>query len=85
MKFDEALEPKEFKFLANQLRREKLFFLFSLAGIVAAALLSAWWIKSHGVDRLHLIVLVLILLQARSNLKLYKVAKILNKYQNSVR
>ena len=78
MALDE-LTQKEKKFLARQLRNEKTYLIFSMTGIlVALAILVISF--SRGVPDMKTVVLViLVLLMARGNLKQHKDAVLLRK------
>ena len=79
-----VLGEKESRFVSRIQRNQKLYLAFSLLGIAAAAALTGRLLWHHEFTKLHAVLVVLIFLQARGNLRMHKVAKILIKLQNSV-
>ena len=72
----------ESRFAARALRRKRLFLVLSIAGVVIAAGLSAYYIARATSDPAfpigpHAVIVVLILLNARQNLRQYRFAGIL--------
>jgi hypothetical protein len=72
----------ESRFAARALRRKRLFLALSIAGLVIAAGLSAYYIVRVAIDPTFAIgpravIVVLILLNARQNLRQYRFAGIL--------
>jgi hypothetical protein len=72
----------EFRFAARALRRTRLFLALSIAGVVVAAGLAAYYVARTVADP-HFpigpraVIIVLILLNARQNLRQYRFARIL--------
>jgi hypothetical protein len=72
----------ESRFAARALRRKRLFLVLSIAGLVIAAMLSAYYTFRIATDPTfpfgpRLVIVVLILLNARQNLRQYRFAGIL--------
>ena len=85
---DEALSEAERAFAAQAVRRKEVFRALSIAGIVIAVALAIFygWERlrdpSHP-DGAHLVLVVLILLNARQNLRQHKYAALLEKLTRS--
>ena len=82
----EALTESERAFVARALRRRKLFLALSIAGIVIAVALSGYygWRKVHDPAfeiGARMVIVLLILLNSRQNLRQYRFAGILTKLQ----
>lgn len=72
----------ESRFAARALRRKRLFLVLSIAGLVIAAGLSAYYVERFATDPdfpigPRAVIVVLILLNARQNLRQYRFAGIL--------
>ncbi len=82
----EALTSSEAAFVARAVRRRTLFLGLSIAGIVIAVGLSAYytWRKVHDPAfeiGARMVIVLLILLNSRQNLRQYRFAGILTKIQ----
>jgi len=74
------LSKREQSFLIRVLRNRKMFLVFSYIGIVAAVFLLTVYIVFLGnMNGTRVALIIMILLKARANLKLYKVSKIFQK------
>jgi hypothetical protein len=78
------LDPTESAFALRAVRRKRLFVSLSVAGLVVAAGYAAWcvWMKKHDPAfdmRARAIVVVLVLLNARQNLRQYRYACLIEK------
>jgi len=76
------LTEYEKKLTTNTIRRKKLFLALSILGVVIAlglALFYTWqaYIQTSSSIGIHVVVIILILLNARQNLRQYNFAKIL--------
>lgn len=81
---DGPLTEAEERFAAGVVRRKTLFLALSLAGIGVAALLAVFYGYRKLVDptypiALRVVVVILILLNARQNLRQYRYARVLEK------
>jgi len=75
------------RFVARALRRKRLFLALSIVGLVIAATLALY----YGFRRLHdpdfpigprLVIVVLILLNSRQNLRQYRFASVIEAYKS---
>ncbi len=73
------LHPKEKKFLARQIRSRRAYLVFCWVGLAAAFLLILIHAYTSSLDGKTGVLILLILLQSRSNLKQYKDAGLLEK------
>jgi hypothetical protein len=83
----EALTASEAAFVARAIRRHKLFLALSVAGVVIAVCLSVYyaWRKLHDPAfeiGARMVIVLLILLNSRQNLRQYRFAGILTKMQS---
>ena len=83
------LTDYEIRLVNNALRRKNLFFTLSLVSVVIALSLAAFYswqaYTQEGFDGgIHFIVVILILLNARQNLRQYHYAKVLEKQNADV-
>ena len=72
----------EMRFAARALRRKRLFLVLSIAGLVIAAGLTVYYVARAATDPTfpigsRVVIVVLILLNARQNLRQYRFAGIL--------
>lgn len=82
----EALTASETAFVARAIRRRTLFLGLSIAGIVIAVCLSVYyiWRKVHDPAfeiGARMVIVLLILLNSRQNLRQYRFAGVLTKIQ----
>ncbi len=82
----EALTTSEAAFVARAVRRRKLFLALSIAGVAIAVCLSLYytWRKLHDPAfeiGARMVIVLLILLNSRQNLRQYRFAGILTKIQ----
>ena len=80
----ESLDPSERGFVERAIRRRKLFLILSVAGIVVAAGLGVYYGYRRLTDPAYPIgvrsvLLLLVLLNARQNLRQYRYAGLLSK------
>jgi hypothetical protein len=80
----EPLTEGERAFVARAIRRRRLFFGLSVAGLAIAAALSIYYVGRRLLDPTfpvgpRLVIVVLVLLNARQNLRQYRFATILGK------
>jgi hypothetical protein len=78
------LDPAERRFLRGAVRRRRVFLLLSAAGVAVAAGLAAYYAYRRWLDAdfplgLRAVLVVLILLGARQNLRQYRYASLLEK------
>ncbi len=67
------------RFVRTAVRRKKLFLILSATGVAIGLGLAAWfgyrrWAEPNAPTALHFVVVVLILLNARANLRQYRFA-----------
>lgn len=79
-----CMTDAELRFAKSAIRRKKLFLMFSIASVLVAlglALFYAWqFLHQPGfAPGIHFVLVLLILLMARQNLRQYYYAKILEK------
>ena len=79
----EKLSESEEKFLKRQIRNKDKYYYFSLAGIVVAALLCLSSVSSGTFDSKTFVLMIIILLHARGNLKQHKDANLLSKLSST--
>ena len=74
------LSKREQSFLLRVLKNRKMFLAFSYIGIVVAVfLLTLYMVFLDNMNGTRFALIIMILLKARANLKLYKAANILRK------
>lgn len=79
-----VMTDSELRFAKRAIRRKKLFMIFSIASVIVGlglALLYAWQFATQPgfAPGIHFVLVILILLMARQNLRQYYYAKILEK------
>ena len=81
---DPALDTSESAFAARAVRRKGLFLTLSVAGLAVAGGYAAWcvWMKKHDPEFVigaRAVIVVLVLLNARQNLRQYRYACLIEK------
>ena len=87
----QELTPSQARFVERLVRRERLFLWLSVAGVLVGFGLAAYFLWTRtgetaaGTDGLRFVVVVLILLNARQNLRQVRVARALSRLLGSAR
>ena len=78
----EPLTPQECSFLDRQVRNTGLYAVFTAIGLCVALALAIWSLVDGALGGTRFALIILILLQARANLKQHKDAKLMSKLQH---
>ncbi len=83
---DKPLTAAQLRFVNGAVRRERLFLTLAWVGVAVAAVLAVYYVYRKLLDPsypigLRVVVLVLILLNARHNLRQHKYARVLRKLE----
>ena len=75
------LSPREHRLVARAVRNKRVFVVLSILGVLAGAGFAAYfaWGGTYDSATLRVVVVVLILLNARSNLRQYRYARVLER------
>ena len=78
------------RFVRTAVRRKKLFLVLSVTGVAIGLGLGVWfgyrsWAKPEATGALHFVVVVLVLLNARANLRQYRFAAALERVNENDR
>ena len=71
------LSPSQRRFLARQLRNRKRYLIFSVVGVIAGLGYAVYAVVARQFEGRSFVLIVLLLLQARANLKQHKDAELL--------
>ncbi len=78
------------RFVRTAVRRKKVFLVLSVAGVAIGLGLAVWfgyrrWAEPEATGALHFVIVVLVLLNARANLRQYRFAAALEHLQENHR